>query len=105
MGQPFKVLDLQAVRRGNLLAQGRVQMGSGLIIRTNFMQGKQGPQDVFPLPAGAKGQGSAWVQVVEFATPELQRAWQAAVMAVASARLAEALNISQSQNGGRYDDF
>ena len=102
MAQPFRILDLQAVRRGNLLAQGRVQMGSGLIVRTNFMQGKQGAQDIFPLPAGSKGQGAAWIQVVEFATPELQRAWQAAVMAVAGPRLAEAL---EGQNGGRYDDF
>ena len=105
MAQGFKLLDLQPIQRGALLAQGRVQMGSGLIIRVNFMEGKQG-QDPFPLPAGAKGQGNSWTQIVEFATPDLLRSWQAAVMLAAGKQLSDLLKQTPSHQGAsNYEAF
>lgn len=101
MTQCFKLLDLQAIQRGGLAGQGRVQMSSGMIVRVNFMRSKTDSQTLFPFPAATKGQGNSWVPVVEFATPDLLKTWQAAVMDAARDRIAEL----DTAKGDNYADF
>lgn len=100
--QPFKLLDLQPIHRNGLAGQGRVQMGSGMILRVNFMRSKTEPKTIFPFPAANKGPGNTWVQVVEFASQDLLRIWQASVMAAVGSRMAELLD---PEPGVTYDSF
>ena len=103
MTQPvFQVLDLVPILKGGLVARGRLQMPSGMIVSSNVIRSKKDPEILFVLPVGERLQGGGYAPVVDFATPAVRDAWQAAALAALRPRLAE-LASPPATEGGRYD--
>lgn len=76
----FKLLELTVIGRGNLLAQGKFLMPSGLTIVGNVLRNRQDASKVFVLPAALRQPGGGYVQIVDFASQELREAWQLAAL-------------------------
>lgn len=96
----FKLVDLSVIGRGGLLAQGRFQMPSGLIVLGNVLRGRKDPEKIFVLPAAQRQQGGGYLQIVDFASAELREAWQNAALEAIRPRLKEILRGEASQEAG-----
>lgn len=94
---PFELLELNPIGKGSLLGRIRLRMPSGLIITCNVLRSKKDPSTVFVLPVAERSHGGGLVPIVDFATPELQTAWQESALDAVRPRLPE-LNAPPKEN-------
>lgn len=85
----FELLDMSLIHKGNLLARARFAMPSGLIITANVLRSTKDVGKIFVLPVGERQQGGGFTQIVDFASPELRDAWQAAALKALDPRWAD----------------
>ena len=98
----FKLLDLTPIHKGNLLARGRFQMPSGMIVSANVLRNRREPDKIFVLPVVERQQGGGYVQIIDFATPSHREAWQAAALAALQPRWLEVVSRSQEACNGSF---
>lgn len=77
---PFIVTEFTPIHRKTLVAQAKAIMPSGLIIRINIIRPKDNPNGIAVFPYTPKNAAGQYEAVLEFANPDVCRAWQRAVM-------------------------
>lgn len=93
-------IDWVPIHRKNLLAQGRLVLKSGLIIRVNIIQGNDGQPAVFPV--AIPSQSGRFTQIVEFASAELKYRFQAEARAAIEPFLPQILNSKEQSYNGEF---
>ncbi|MBT9586057.1 hypothetical protein IV102_22135 [bacterium] len=98
----FQVLDLVPIHRGNLVARVKLQMTSGMILSCSVLRSKTDHDKIFVTPVAERHKNGAYTPIVDFASPEVRDAWQAAAQAALRSRWAE-LVAPPATEVGRYD--
>jgi hypothetical protein len=100
----FTIVHWKPILRKSLVAQATVRMPSGVQILLNIMRQKDG-QGHWCVPAQIRNQGGGYEPVVTFATKELEKTWQTAVLSACQARIAETEANSTDQGVADYGSF
>ena len=102
----FQLLDLTPISRGGLLARGRFQMPSGLIVTANILRSRKDPEQVFILPVAERQQGGGgYSPIVDFASAELREAWQNAALEAIRPRWEEIMQGGSTGQGAANGSF
>ena len=101
----FQLLDLTLIGRGGLLARGRFQLPSGLIVAANVLRSKKDPDKVFVLPVAERQQGGGYSPIVDFASAELREAWQNAALEAIRPRWKEIMQGGSAGQGAANGSF
>lgn len=99
----FQVLDLVPIHRGNLVARVKLQMPSGLQLTCSVLRSKTDADKIFVTPVAERSKNGAYTNIVDFATPEVRDAWQAAAQAALRPRWAELTAQPEGNERGIYD--
>lgn len=100
----FSLVDLSLIHRGNLLARARLLMPSGMIVSCSVLRNKKDPESIFVMPVAERLAAGGYANIVDFASPELRDAWQAATIAALRPRWRELLE-GPSQGGDGNGQF
>jgi len=105
----FQLLELAVIQKGGLVARCRLQMPSGLQLTCNVLRSRKDASVIFVMPPAEKLQSGGYAQIVDFATPELKTAWQAAALEALRPRMTEltapTTNHQAENAGGNYAPF
>lgn len=104
MNQHFKVIDFNPISGGgSLVASSTVELPSGLRLVVNVSRNKEGR--LWCSPASQKLPTGVFKKIVTFATPDLEKAWQALTMAALDPHLQDLDNTTATRGTQGYASF